>query len=162
MFSGVLPQLILFGQAHGIQANSNPSWAAIMAGVGALVFFVIVLPIYWGIRLARRGQEIAHTERMRALELGHPLPGTVADAAGSWPPGVAIGLWVPLGVFGIAFVSGNHNNPSVWIAAALVGVAGVICGTLLTLFAPATAKPEAGAAKPAIDREAYEDLAQRR
>ena len=156
MSYGVLPQLVLLGQWH-----DAPPWQAMMALAGAIVFGMIVLPIYWGIRLARRGQEIAHTERMRALELGQPVPGLKEEPH---RPGPTIAIAVPLGVFGIAFVAaGRDHNPAVWIAAALVGVAAVICGTLLTLFAPA-APPAPGdaAAKPIIDREAYDDLAQRR
>jgi hypothetical protein len=53
--------------------------------------------------------------------------------------GISVAVWVPLGALGIAMIaSGNPltsavSGTGVWMAAGVVGVAGVICGTILAL-----------------------------
>src|SRR5262245_16808028 len=120
--------------------------AAIVTG-GILFGLVIVvgLPVVLGIRMSSRHREFEHQERMKALELGRPWPcDPLAEAeaqAGSSPErGVRIGVWVPLGALGIAFVTSSAmtnradmTHMAVWISAAAVGVTGVICGTILAM-----------------------------
>ena len=68
-----------------------------------------------------------------------------------------MGVWVPIGVFGIALAATQSSEDSqaaavaAWVSAGCVGVTGVICGTILTLHnamregratgQPAPAKP---------------------
>ena len=158
-----LPSFLLFGQAVSGLGQAVPTWAVISAlGMGVLTILILV-PTVLGLRFARRQRELEHAEKLRALELGHPLPGSEPPPKQS--PGMMIGLWVPVCVFGIAFVatqSGRQQHEA-WIAAAIVGTAGVICGTVLTLKAGEAGTPTSGhAGKPMVDPAAYEELADRR
>jgi hypothetical protein len=152
-----LPAFIL-GQIDAGIRGRGPTWEVIAALVLAGISLLVVVPTVLGLRHARRQRELEHAERMRALELGHPLPGSEPSAQHS--PALMIGLWVPISALGIAFVAQQHEA---WIAAALVGVAGVVCGTVLAMR-PATQNSLAssGHGKPRIDPSAYEDLAERR
>lgn len=151
--------------------------AVIITG-GILVGLVIVvaLPAVLGIRLAARQRELEHQERMKALELGRPWPGEKAldgetSAESSPERGVRIGVWVPLGALGIAFAatSSQHNGESlthmaIWISAAAVGVAGVICGTILAFRTPRAADSPPTprfAHKPALEEDALDIVSRR-
>lgn len=100
--------------------------------VVALLIPIIVVPTALGIRFARRVREMEHLERIKALELGRTLPG---DEPWCNPARIslAIGAGVPVGVFlcgGMASqVVGFHEE--IWIGATLVGLGGVICGSIL-------------------------------
>lgn len=143
---------------------SGPSFAAITGMVVAVISLLVLVPTYLALRHARRQREMEHAERLRALELGHPLPGSYPKPPS--PAGVRIGLWVPLGVFGIAFIAAGPGQHSVgpWVAAAVVGTTAVVCGTVLTLIqrhdAPTTTTADPYA-KPRIDPAAYEEIASR-
>ena len=120
--------------------------------VGMLIPIIIV-PTALGIKHARFLREVEHAERMRAMELGHNL---AEDE--SWTPAgiaVAIGAGVPLAALFLAFIA-TKQVPSetikvIWMAASMVGIAGVICGSSLAGMqlskrdqpstAPADAKP---------------------
>jgi hypothetical protein len=68
--------------------------------------------------------------------------------------GTAIGLGVPVVVFGAALCFslwvddgewvGFSRTHMAWTAAALVGLAGVICGTILAVAGPGAAAPSSG------------------
>lgn len=101
--------------------------------VGMLIPIIIV-PTALGIKHARFLREVEHAERMRAMELGLP---TAEEQANS-PSSVAgsIGLGVPLGSLFIAFIAAPKAGPpetiaAIWTAAAMLGIAGVICGSAL-------------------------------
>jgi hypothetical protein len=127
--------------------------------------------LYFGLRQERQKREMAHAERLRAMELGLPDPGSV-----SWwtPPrlAAAIGVFVPLGCATLAtFATVETTSPVfpfvIWPAAGAVGIAGVIGGTVLAsrLGGPdahPSAAPLRDAAKPLWgDPDAY-DVAGRR
>jgi hypothetical protein len=128
----------------------------------ALGLPVILVPIVMGIRHARIERELEHAERMKALEQGRTLPGDEPW----WSPArvcVAIGAGVPVGTFGIAFLA---NDTNAWIAAGLVGGAGVVGGTILayryfTQYFQAKSREHIDLAKPFVDHDAYDVVSQR-
>jgi hypothetical protein len=135
--------------------------SAVLLAVGVLVFGVTFVPIIWGLKHARRKAEWEHMERMKALEMGRPLPGEVKS-----PPrpashaGIAIGTSVPIGVFGCAWLASltAGYEETMWIMAGVVGLGAVICGTIL---AKQSIGSEISAAKPHIEDDAYDVVARR-
>lgn len=154
---------VLFGQmAEGVRLEpAGPTlliWLIALAGCVAVIL-VIGVPIVLGIRLDARRREMEHQERMRAIELGRPLP----DETGWWTPArlaVGIGIGVPIGVFAIGVKAAELSGaaPFIWPSAGAVGVAAVICGTVLA--ARATMNPpntSANAhAKPYVHPDVYD------
>lgn len=148
----------------------------VTCGILGGLLIVVGLPSVLGIRMAARHRELEHEERMKALELGRPLPGEPADddhsaAAPSSDRGARIGIWVPLGSLGIALAATSSRpdaaasltNMAVWISAAVVGVTGVICGTILAFRTPQPAAPSLRRAplKPALDEDALDIVSRR-
>ncbi|HEV3165177.1 MAG TPA: hypothetical protein VGZ22_14215 [Isosphaeraceae bacterium] len=147
----------------------SPGYAVIIAGsalIGALI--VIGLPVILGIRYALRERELEHIERMKALEVGQTLP---RDEPW-WSPQrlcVAIGAGVPVGIFLIALIasqSGWQHDAFVWPAAGSVGMAAVICGTILAAKLPrALARTyeanSRAASKAALDPDTYDVVSRR-
>src|SRR4051794_2727234 len=113
----------------------------IVAAVVLVLMIVVALPVVLSMRHAARDREFQHTERLKALETGQPFPG---DPATDVPPrhaSTGIGVWVPLGALVIALAATRDAGDSpaavaTWVAAGSVGIAGVICGTILALNAP--------------------------
>lgn len=122
--------------------------------------------VYWGLRHARFTRELEHAERLRALECGETLP---KDRGVN--PGVAIGVAVPCTTFGVALVASFCNaGLYAWPAAGAVGVAAVICGTILALNPPPPPPRRPGPplsrdreanAKPALDPDAIDVVGRR-
>jgi hypothetical protein len=111
----------------------------------------------------RRKREMEHIERMKALEFGRTLP----QDEPWWSPqriAVVIGGMVPLGVFvSAAFATsavGYHET--VWIAAAMVGIASVISGSILAAqsLKEQGSKP-LNADKPYVEEDAYDVVSAR-
>ena len=133
--------------------------------VGMLIPIIIV-PTALGIKHARYLREVEHAERMRAMELGRTL---AEDEKHSWTPtGIAgsIGVGVPLGVMSIAFIASTKVGPSdtLWMAAAMIGVAGVICGSILAAMQLSKAHQTSAApldAKPAYDPDQFDVVGSR-
>jgi hypothetical protein len=127
---------------------------------------IAYLAIHLGIRHDKYKRELEHKERMRALELGRSLPGDTP-----WLSPAKLGLLiaggVPIGIFTCASIvsveSGFHQD--VWIAAGMVGLGGVISGTLLAGLSFARteeARPKAEyALKPEIAEDAYDVVSAR-
>jgi hypothetical protein len=149
---------------------------AIIAGAVVLGLLILVgLPVLLGIRHSQRQRELEHIERMKALELGRTLPGEIEpgsseQTASVSAPGKSIAVAVPLGALGIAWLasstpwSAGLAGTMIWGSAAVVGVAGVICGTILILRSqPALPQPQYmhHDQKPAHDPDTY-DVASRR
>ena len=90
------------------------------------------LAIYLGIRHDKYKRELEHKERMRALELGRSLPG---DAAWLSPMRLALMIagGVPVGIFACASTATVKVGfqTDLWIATGMVGLASVVCGSLL-------------------------------
>jgi hypothetical protein len=99
----------------------------------ALLIPLVVAPVAMGLKYARYERELEHTERMRALELGRPLPGD----ADWWSPAklcAGIGVGVPVGVFFCAWMATQSAGfrDGIWAGATAVGMSGVIAGSVLT------------------------------
>ena len=100
----------------------------------AMLIPMIIVPTALGFKHARFLREKEHAERMKALELGR----TLAEDE-SWTPAniaVAIGAGVPLGSLGIAWLAGQTSPfvaQPISVAAGIIGLGGVICGTILAL-----------------------------
>jgi len=77
-------------------------------------------------------RELEHAERMKALAVGRSLP---QDEPWWSPPRIclAIAAGVPASVFFVAFLAseslGFHEE--IWLSAGIVGLAGVVSGSLL-------------------------------
>jgi hypothetical protein len=103
--------------------------------IAGIVLPVVLVPVIMGIRYARYERQLEHAERIRALELGRTLP---KDEAWWTLPriSVAIGAGVPAAVFFCAWqASESLSDPKVaWLAAGIVGLASVVCGTGLTAW----------------------------
>jgi hypothetical protein len=122
--------------------------AGIIAGAVVLVVMICVgLPVVLSMRQAARNREFEHAERLKALELGRPMPGDRATEVATRNTHNGIVLWVPLGALGIALGAMNSTGDStaaviaIWAAAGAVGVTGVICGTILAMRAPSPEVP---------------------
>jgi hypothetical protein len=127
-----------------------------IAVIGGLAISAVALVL--GIRHDRRKRELEHIERMHALELGRTLP----QDSPWWSPSriaVVIGGVVPVAVFvtvgGATRAAGFHEG--MWLAAAIVGMAAVICGSILAVSKKSeqTSSPIAYS-KPHIEEDAYD------
>lgn len=125
---------------------------------------VILVPVILGLKHARLEREMEHAERMKALELGRTRP----QDEPWWSPAricVAIGAGVPVSAFAFALLASTAvgYESGVWFAASTVGVAGVVCGSLLAVkhFNQQAQARDRIAAKPPVDADAF-DFAGRR
>jgi hypothetical protein len=126
----------------------------------ALSIPIFVVPVALGVKYAQRLRELEHQERMKALELGRTLP---QDEAW-WSPAkicVLIGAGVPIGSSFCAYLAtesrGYHQD--VWMSSMLVGIAGVVCGTVLAakhFNYRAEAERAASLAKARVDADAFD------
>jgi hypothetical protein len=122
--------------------------------------------IHLGIRHDKYKRELEHQERMRALELGRSLPG---DSSWLSPAKLSllIAAGVPIGIFTCASFatveSGFHQD--IWMAACLVGLGSVICGTVLGALSFARTDQARHQAeyslKPEVDEDAYDVVSAR-
>ena len=136
----------------------------------AVLMIVVALPVVLSMRHAAKDRELLHAERLKALEMGRPLPGETATQTSAGASGV--GVWVPICVFGIALAATQHSENSqaigvaVWISAGCVGVTGVICGTILTLNnamkeSRAAGRPALPPAKPQFEEHEIDTVSRR-
>lgn len=108
--------------------------------------------------------KLEHAERMRAFDLGRELP---HDGPSFAPAklGVIIATVVPIGVFVPAWLTtrfaGYHET--IWIAAAMVGLASVICGSILagTSRRNESREAEPPMDKPYVEEDAYDVVSSR-
>ena len=136
--------------------------------VVAILMPLFLVPTIILLKQAGRKREWEHRERMKALELGLPVPGSEAWTGRA---AIAVGGIMPVGVFAVAWlasVSSHHPDESPWLAAAIVGGLGVFCGARLVgslagrrggdESAEAAVRP-AGLRKPAFNPDAYDAIA---
>lgn len=137
-----------------------------------LVFLAGVVPIVvMGIREKERKRRFEHDERLRALEMGIPLPG---DSTWWVVVCIALGAVVPLGALGVAlaatlkappWVHSGVSMAVVWAGAAAVGVSGIRAGAGLAhrLFDRQWPRsPLATTDKPTVfDPDAYDTVSRR-
>jgi hypothetical protein len=148
----------------GLLAMSSDSFLVFLAMVtGMLVFGLLPITLYF--QQERRKRDMEHTERMKALELGRTLPNeaegeswSVSKIAGS------IGAGVPIGVFGCAWLASENlgYHEAIWVGAAMVGTAAVICGTiLLHSLNVKGATSTLADSKPPIEEDAFDVVSAR-
>lgn len=157
--SGLIVPILAQIQYGGGSPDHSPLFLLPVVLLGSLV---ILVPVWLGIRHAARERQMEHEERMRALELGRPMPGD----GPWWSPGrvvVAIGAGVPIGVFSVvwlAILTTGTDGSFAWPAAGGVSLAAVICGTILAVHLPQQAQShsplDSRSEKPAFDPEAYD------
>jgi hypothetical protein len=155
-----------------MEANLTNLLYGLLGGI-ALISLVAIIG---GFLQCRRERIFEHRERMKALELGHEMPDDAATArikaAFGAQPGTDNGdeggslarkcfsttLWVAFWGFIAAAQAGTGNHPvAIAIAGAVgaVGVAGMICGTILAFRTPARPAP-GSVSKPVIDADAFD------
>ncbi|HEY2158672.1 MAG TPA: hypothetical protein VGH33_23780 [Isosphaeraceae bacterium] len=125
--------------------------------IAALAIPIIVAPTAMAFKHAAKLRDLEHVEKMRALELGRFNPGD-----GEWTTngriGAGIGAGVPIVSMIAAMVTtleaGFHEE--IWMATAMVGVAGVICGTLLVGLSRSAAAKDQSDAKPVYEPDAFD------
>jgi hypothetical protein len=115
---------------------------AIISFASVIALFILVgLPVWLGIRHARFERQLRHTEKMKALEMGL-TPADESAGESEWTPlgvAAAIGVWVPIAVFGGALAATffSRVNLEIWMAALGIGMTGIICGTIMMFRLPA-------------------------
>lgn len=108
----------------------------VLIPITAILMPLFLVPTIIAMKQAGRKREMAHRERMRAMEQGR-LPATARGSQG-WAAltCIAIGLGVPVAslMMAVSTTAGLHRiDPTVWSTSALVGLAGVIAGATLAL-----------------------------
>jgi FtsH-binding integral membrane protein len=134
-------------------AGITLGFIAVIGGLG-----ISGLAIVLGIRHDWRKRELEHLERMRAFELGRTLP---QDQPWLSPAriGAALAIVVPIAAFvsACAATDSAGYQEHVWIAALMVGVAAVVCGSLLV---GSSIKKDAASlmamTKPVVEEDAYD------
>ncbi len=130
----------------------------------------LIVPLVMLMMYLVRKRDQGHMERMRAIEMGYPLP-----PSDFWPAltALTIGAGVPLGACLMALITtmnAQDNSDIVepaWIVAGIIGGCGVLGGTILAsiLFATrrrsTTQMPTNAHRKPAFDPEAFEPIGHR-
>lgn len=134
----------------------------IVVPLAGIALPVILVPMIMGIRQASKKREFEHLERMRALEMGQPVPGE-----SNWPEAFAcamIGAGVPIGAFLFTFLAAV-NMPrlpgEVWLAPAVVSCFALMAsaGLAKTLFHPT--KAVKADVKLQMDPDAYDVVGSR-
>ena len=124
----------------------------------------ILVPLILAFRQGAKKREYEHLERMRALEMGQPVPGE-----SHWPQAFAcamIGAGVPIGAFLFTFLAFiNISNPAneIWIAPAVVSCFALMAsaGLAKTLFHPTKRAKGEAEGKPVMDPDAYDVVGSR-
>jgi hypothetical protein len=134
----------------------------------AILMPLALVPTILAMKHRHRRREWEHLERMKALEMGHPL-----SVAHPWPAALAaisIGLGAPFAAFLFSWlaVETAHVDPEVFIGATVVGLAGVVSGArLASRLLPARSMAEAPPltaqrnGKPAFDPDTYDVVGRR-
>jgi hypothetical protein len=139
----------------------------ILIPLAGIALPVVLVPVILSIRHAKFERQLEHSERIKALELGRTLP---KDEAWWTLPriSVAIGAGVPASVFFCAWQASEsqHDARVIWIAAGIVAMTAVVCGTALTawhFFRPdrTTDDSDRYSAKSQFDADAYDVVSSR-
>ncbi|GIW86108.1 MAG: hypothetical protein KatS3mg108_0432 [Isosphaeraceae bacterium] len=101
----------------------------VLIPLGVFAFVTAIVTVTTVSKQVGRHRDYAHKERLRALELGQPIPSTF------WPSmaAIAMGAVVPIVALSIAFVASitHAGGEEVWAFAGMVGLTGIGCGTFL-------------------------------
>lgn len=97
---------------------------------------IAYVAVYFGLRQEKLKRELEHKERMKALEMGRSLPG---DSPWLSPlrVGFLIATVVPIGVFGLAFLTsrGIGFRTDIWQVTGVVSVFALACGSVVACLA---------------------------
>ncbi len=140
--------------------------AGLVLGYIAVIGGMAIAPlaIWSSTRISHRKRELEHMERMRAMELGRTLP---QDEPRLSPTkiGALIAIAVPVASFISAATATSEAgyHEVVWLAAAMAGTAGVICGSILVFAAirKPTYSTASAVEKPYIEEDAYDVVSSR-
>jgi hypothetical protein len=135
----------------------------IVIPIAGIMLPMVLVPSIIAMKHAHRRREWEHAERMKALEMGLPLPGKEG-----WSALVctSIGAGVPIAALIAALIgSQGHESEAAWAAAGMVGLGGVISGsTLATRLFPSrrrTKEVDLHAKPPEFDPDAYDVVGRR-
>jgi hypothetical protein len=107
----------------------GPEMLIPLAGIGLPM---VLVPTIIGMKHAARKREFEHQERMKALEMGRPFPGSDAWASAV---AISIGAVVPLGALFVAWLTtvttSSPHQEGPWEAAGITGALSVCCGSML-------------------------------
>jgi hypothetical protein len=134
-------------------------FAIAFAGLG-----IGYLAVIMGIRHDRYKRDLEHKERMRALELGRPLPGDMPWLS-TQRIGFLMAVVVPVCLFGFAAFSSQVAGPqrSIWEPVGIVSALAIICG-LGVVWVGRHYESEAARApveKAAVEDDAYDVVSAR-
>jgi hypothetical protein len=138
---------------------------ALLIPMAAIGLPLVLVPTILAMKYHRSKREWEHLERMKAMEMGLPVPGTNA-----WPSAaaIAIGAGVPLGAFLFTWLARltAQTADEVFIAPVLVSAPAIFGGIYLAnrLLTPARRTDDAALAsrgKPALDPDAYDVVGRR-
>jgi hypothetical protein len=123
----------------GLVAQAAPTEVVVsnhQAPMWMMVWAIAGLVVAIGCFAWSRGVDLRHKERMRALELGRPLP--VRRPSPFWTTGwlaASLGIVLPIVALGFASMAnrGYEPNNAAWIVAGLLAATGVLCATALTM-----------------------------
>jgi len=127
---------------------------------------VAYFAIYQGIRHDRYKRDLEHKQRMRALDLGRPLPG---DLPWLTPLriGFLLGLVVPVAALGSAVLATLEIGfkDGIWLTAMIVSTTALICGCVVA-YRGAEQQTPAGQRsaleeKPQTEEDAYDVVSAR-
>ncbi len=132
----------------------------------AVMIPIVVVPTSLYFKHARHVRDLEHAERMKALSMGRSLP---QDEPWWSPPRLClmIAAGVPASVFLIAGMASDSVgfHEEIWIAAAMVGLAGVVSGSLLAhrhLAAREVVRDQAPwGSKPDVEADAFDVVSSR-
>ena len=139
--------------------------------IAGILMPLVLVPTIVILKGRERRREWEHRERMKALEFGVPMVVTHPWAAAS--AAIAIGLGAPASAFLFCWlaVETSHASDGIFVAAAFVGVAGVVSGARLATrlltgggSLPATMESPPSHArngKPAFDPDTFDVVGQR-
>jgi hypothetical protein len=144
----------------------NDDALVVLIPIVAILMPLVLVPTVIVLRQRDRRREWEHRERMKAMEMGLPVPGTEVWAS---RVAIALGAVMHVGVFAIAWLATLTTTvDEVWIAATLVGGAGVLSGARLAsraIWGRHRAEQEGqrsglahAHAKPQFDPDAYEAI----
>jgi len=138
----------------------------VLIPIVALLVPIIIVPTALGFRHARFLCEVAHKERIKAMELGRELPGDRSGSPAAFA--AAIGAGVPILAMLFAWLASpqvyRSHSEQIWDWAALVGLAGLISGSILAARLALRSKAAAtdqGSLKPDYDPDAYDVVGRR-
>lgn len=125
--------------------------------IAALGIPIVVVPTALAFKHAAKLRDLEHAEKMRALELGRFNPGD-----GEWTVngriGAGIGAGVPIVSMIAAMVAslevGFHEE--IWMFSGMVGIAAVICGSILAAKSRSAASEGHSVAKPVYEPDAFD------